>query len=356
MKRIEGNLLYSATSAILRQVTAAVTLALYAMPIVVRADDANPGPTKTAAAKSDDPSGRPVIEKLGTLDIGMVETQPIVFGDKLYRLESVRAGYPGNKLQKSYVRFLDIAAGTFTAPFAEGHDFTSALVVGDTMYVAGTPGGGASAIDIFWSKDLKNWESKRGLQTDGWELFNTSMCRDADRYVMAFEVGGPPEVAGERFTSRFAVSDDMLTWKILPEPAVFTKERYSACPTIRWIDGWYYMTYLEAVGNYQFHTYLVRSRDLETWEPSPLNPVLAFDESDKQIASERLSASQQEAIAKALNRNNSDFDLCQWKDTVVINYSWGDQVGHEFLAEAKYDGTLVEFFKRHFPKEDSQKP
>jgi beta-xylosidase len=293
---------------------------------------------------------RPKITKLGTIDLKMVETQPIVFNDKLYRLEAVRSGYAKNELSKPYLRFVDVATGEFTPPFAEHHDLSCALVVDDTMYVAATPGWAASRIDLFWSKDLKNWETATAIDLPGWQLYNTSMCRDDKRFVMAIEVGAPPEVVGSGFTSRFAVSDDMRNWKMLPEPAVYTKERYSACPAIRWIDGWYYMTYLEAVGNYQFNTFLVRSRDLATWESSPLNPVIQFEDADKQIGNEKLTAAQREEIAKALNRNNSDFDLCQWQDKVIISYSWGDQIGNEFLAHAAYDGTLAEFFKAFFPE------
>ena len=33
----------------------------------------------------------------------------------------------------------------------------------------------------------------------------------------------------------------------------------------------------------------------------------------------------------------------------MIYYSWGNQRGEEFLAEAVYDGTLEEFLKGFFP-------
>jgi hypothetical protein len=314
------------------------------------------------AAVADEPTDeaakaaqRPKIVKQGTIDIKLVETQPIVFNDKLYRLEAVRGNYPKNEHGKPYLRFVNVATGEFTPPFAEHHDLSCALVVDDTMYVAATPGWGASRIDLFWSKDLKHWETATAIELPGWKLFNTSMCRDDKRFVMAIEVGEPVEVVGQAFTNRFAVSNDMRKWEILPEPAVFTKEKYSACPAIRWIDGWYYMTYLEAIGDYRFNTFLVRSRDLAKWEASPLNPVIQFeDDIDKQIANEKFTDAEREEIAKALDRNNSDFDLCQWQGKVMISYSWGDQVGNEFLAQATYDGTLEEFFAGFFPKGESK--
>jgi hypothetical protein len=33
---------------------------------------------------------------------------------------------------------------------------------------------------------------------------------------------------------------DLKGWKLLPEDRVFTKERYSACPSIRHLDGWFF--------------------------------------------------------------------------------------------------------------------
>ena len=90
---------------------------------------------------------------------------------------------------------------------------------------------------------------------------------------MAIEVGKPPEVVGVPFTTRFAESTDLKGWKLLPEDRVFTKERYSACPSIRHLDGMYYMTYLEARPGPRYETHIVRSRDLIRWESSPLNPV-----------------------------------------------------------------------------------
>jgi hypothetical protein len=197
-------------------------------------------------------AGRPRIEKLGTIDLDLVETQPIVFRDRLYRFESVRTRYEGNTLGKPYFRFVDPATGEATPAFAEGHDLGSVLVDGETMYVFGTPGWGSAAIDMLWSQDLMTWQSKRILDLPGWKLFNSSVCKADERYVMAFEVGGPPEVVGHGFTSRFAESNDLLNWKLLDEPAVFTKERYSACPTIRYEDGWFYVVYLESMGKQQY--------------------------------------------------------------------------------------------------------
>ncbi len=295
------------------------------------------------------PSGKPAIRKLGTIDLDLVETTPVVFQGKLYRFESVRTRYRSNRLGRPYYRFVEVATGRTTPPFGKDHDLGSALVHEGTMYVFGPRGWGTSAIDVFWSRDLKHWQQAQALKLPGWELYNTSVCRTPQGFVMALEVGGPPEVAGVRFTARFAVSQDLRRWKLLPEPAVFTKKRYSACPTIRYLNGYYYMTYLERTGPRQYNTFLVRSRDLKHWESSPLNPFLQFDQQDKRIGNPRLDREARARIAAAYNCNNSDVDFCQFGPEVVIYYSWGNQRGVEFLAEARYRGTLAELLEGFFP-------
>jgi len=68
-----------------------------------------------------DADGRPLINKLGTIDLDLVETTPIVFNDRLYRFEWVRNGYHDNQLGVDYFRLIDHARGEVaTSPF--GHN------------------------------------------------------------------------------------------------------------------------------------------------------------------------------------------------------------------------------------------
>ena len=54
---------------------------------------------------------RPVIRKLGTLDLLAVETTPVVYRDRLYRFEDVRKDYHANKTGDSHFRFIDVETG-----------------------------------------------------------------------------------------------------------------------------------------------------------------------------------------------------------------------------------------------------
>jgi hypothetical protein len=187
------------------------------------------------------------------------------------------------------------------------------------------------------------------LSLPAWELFNTSVCKADSRYLMAIEVGGPKEVVGVPFTIFFAESKDLLTWTLLPQECVYSKEKYTACPALRYLDGYFYMIYLEARPGPTYESHIVRSRDLKRWEPSRLNPVLAFSDEDKAIANPKLTAEQKRAVTEGKNVNNSDLDLCEFKGKTIIYYSWGNQQGKEFLAEAVYEGALADFLRCFFP-------
>lgn len=311
----------------------AVTIALLALLLLsMSAADAKPG-----------------ITKLGTIDCDLVEATPVVFNGKLYRFEYVRLRYKPNKTGDSYFRFIDVDTGKPTPSFAEGYHLGSAFVGGDMAYVYGIKDWGKPAIQVFWSKDLKTWKSRTALEVPGWGIFNTSVCKGRAGYVMAIELGEPPEEVGVRFTMRFAESKDLLNWTVMPRECVFSKDRYTACPALRFLDDLYYMIYLEEKPGPSYVPHIVRSEDLIAWESSPLNPVLQFDEDDRKIANPKLTAEEREHIASATNINNSDVDLCEFGGKTVITYSWGNQNGVEFLAEAVYEGTLANFLRGWFP-------
>src|SRR5262245_505064 len=290
----------------------------------------------------------PRIKKLGTIDCGLVEATPVVFRGRLYRFESVRKDYHANTAGAPHFRFVDVATGKATPAFARGYHLGCAFVEGGTAHAFGVAKWGGSKVTHFRSKDLKKWEAEPALALPGWGLYNTSVCKAGARYVMAVEVGEPPEVVGVRFTIFFAESKDLRTWRLL-KGRTYSKEKYTACPALRHPGGYFYLIYLEARPGPTYESHLVRSRDLRRWEASRLNPVLAFSDGDKAVANPKLTAEQRRAIARAKNVNNSDVDLCEYRGKTVIYYSWGNQRGKEFLAQAVYEGGLAAFFGSFFP-------
>lgn len=295
---------------------------------------------------------RPVIRKLGTLDCDMVEVTPIVIGGRLYRFEYVRENYWDNPTGHSFFHFKDVATGENTAPFAHDRHLGVAFHHAGVTYAYGVRGTwGAGEIDVFWSSDLVTWQQDTALTLPGWALFNTSVCEGPDGFVMAIEIGGPPEQCGAPFTMRFATSKDLIHWTMTPDECVYSKDRYTACPALRYVasDGFYYMIYLEAMPGNRYIPYIARSRDLIGWNRSAVNPVLMYDDfEDKKLANPMLPERLQSRIANALDINNSDIDLCEFHGRTIIYYSWGNQLGVEHLAEAVYEGSLEQFLQGWF--------
>jgi hypothetical protein len=300
-------------------------------------------------------TNRPLIRKLGTIDCDLVETTPVVFKGRLYRFEYVRKNYKMNQTGDSYFRFIDHETGETTPSFAKGYHLGSAFVKGDTVYVTGVDIWDGERVQMFASADLENWINWTALNMPGYGIFNTSLCKSENRYVLMYELGKPPEEVGQRFTARFAISEDLRQWQITPKACNYDKTRYTAPHCLRYLDGYYYVFYVEELKRddiLQYETFVVRSKDLITWESSSLNPVMQYSEDDKLIANPNLTTKQRKHIAGAVNINNSDIDFCEFDGEVIINYAWGNQQGTEFLAEAVYEGTLNEFLTGWFPEAD----
>ena len=226
--------------------------------------------------------------KKGTLDINIVETTPVIWNNRLYRFEWMRNsfwGEPSNKPNDyGYYRFTDMETEESTPEFAKDHSFGCAHIEGDTAYVHGVYGtGGGNRLDVFWSMDLIHWESKIAFEfPEGWTLYNTSVCKGPDGYMMAIEIGSPPEIVGKPFTIVFAKSGNLIDWEMLPtEDYCYTKDRYSACPVIRYVDGFYYMIYLESLPCHRWLPYIVRTTDFAVFELGIRNPIMFFDDNDK---------------------------------------------------------------------------
>jgi len=288
-----------------------------------------------------DRDGRPLITKRGTIAVDVVENSPVVFREKLYIF-----------MGRHQFHFVEHETGRKTTPFTSGY-FGNAFVDGDTVYV--TVASAGPQVTMFTSKDLEHWQSQTVLDLPGYKIYNTSICRAGDQYVMMFEIGEPQEEAGARFTARFATSTDLEHWTVTPPECNYTKERYSAPHALRWLDGYYYDFYLEHIRGkpYESHgyeMYVVRSKDLIDWEMSPLNPVLRASPEDRKLANPTFTEEERQRIATATNLNNSDVDFCEYRGRVILVYSWGNQRGVEHLAEAVYEGTLEQFLRGWFPR------
>ena len=310
---------------------------------------------------------RPVIRKLGTISCNnIVETTPLVWKGELYRFEVVRRKSFTSDTNVNWrdlddspcLRFVHVRTNTSTPLFAEDHTFGFPYVVDDTMYVVtgASKTWGADKLDFFRSKDLVNWEKCSEIHLPGWKTYNMNIAKKGDIYYLMVEISAPVEEAGTiPFTFRFLTSKDMMHWELTPNDHVFQKDRYSGSPSLYVLedDPHFYVGYLEEYPGYRFANSIARSKDLVNWEYSPINPVLMYNElEDKQIASPFLTLADRLRIEEALDTNNSDMELCEYLGRTIIYYSWGDQRGTEFLAEACYEGTMKEFLTSFFEVKD----
>lgn len=132
---------------------------------------------------------------------------------------------------------------------------------------------------------------------------------------------------------------------------VVRRESFAGSPALYTLDAdpYYYVCYLEEYPGPCYANCIARSRDLIHWEYSVVNPVLMFDETeDKKIGSPFLTPEDRQRIRDVLDINNSDMELCEYLGRTVIYYSWGDQKGTEFLAEAAYEGSVRAFLTGFF--------
>ncbi|MHB9108165.1 MAG: glycoside hydrolase family protein [Armatimonadota bacterium] len=260
----------------------------------------------------------------------MCELAPVIWQGRLCHLECVRPA-SGGTVADYYLQLNDAETGETLARFAEGYSLASAIVHEDTLYAFASrfEDNDWNDVTLFSSSDLMNWEQTVVIRQEQEHLFNTSVCRGPDGFVMAYESNDP---AYPPFTIKFAVSPDLRHWTKLPD-AVFGTDRYAACPCLRYADGNYYMLYLEArAPRHYFETYIARSPDLRRWWLSAANPVLRPDGLDDGV-------------------NASDPELIELNGRTLVYYAVGDQLTWMNVKRAAYPGLLADFFRRWFPDE-----
>jgi len=285
------------------------------------------------AASAEKPKS-PLVKLPVTLGAAM-ENTPIVFGGQPLLALNYRDDTKNNTgayKASMYLLLRDLCTGKDIARFGEGHSFVNAFVNGQELHVfasEGTDRDWFQSIYRFTSTDLKTWKPELAIAREGGEhLFNSSVCRDDQGFLMAYESNLPVQ-----FCFKFARSRDLLKWDKIPKLvfAGVNGREYSACPVIRYVAPYYYVIYLHAAipGHKGWVSFLSRSKDLMTWELSPMNPIL--------------EAGQGEGI------NNSDVDLFEWEGNTYLFYATGDQSTWGSLRVAMHVGSMRHFFESCFP-------
>jgi predicted GH43/DUF377 family glycosyl hydrolase len=252
----------------------------------------------------------------------MCELSGVVWKGRLCHMACVRPATGGSR-EDYYLELTDAETGEELARFAEGYSLASAHIENDTFYVFASrfDENNWNDVTMFKSSDLKNWEKKIVIEQDKEHIFNSSVCKGPNGYAMAYESNDPKYPA---FTIKFAVSDDLANWTKIPD-AIFGTNRYTACPCMRYVNGYYYVLYLENRSpRHYYETYITRSRDLKKWEISSANPVLRPIEIDDSI-------------------NASDPEIVEFDGKTYIYYSVGDQLTWMNIKRLIYPGSLESF-------------
>jgi len=261
----------------------------------------------------------------------MCEVSPIIWKGRLCLFVCHRPASGGTPDQFS-LAIVDAETKEELARFAKGYGLASAHVEGDRVIVSASRffENDWHDVTVFTSTDLKTWTQDVAIvQEPNENLFNSSICKSPEGYIMAYESNIPTWPA---FTTKFAKSQDLKNWEKLPD-AVFGTDRYTACPTIRYHDGYYYVFYLEHRSpRWYFQTYVTRSRDLKSWYRSSKNPVVSPVEIDDGI-------------------NASDPDLVEFDGKTYLYYAVGDQRTWMNIKRVAYPGTEADFLKQWYSDE-----
>ncbi|MBQ8953419.1 MAG: hypothetical protein IJ048_04840 [Clostridia bacterium] len=299
----------------------------------------------------------PVIRKLGVVgEHG--EMTPIVFQNKLCMIKTGRE----NNVRMGVL--CDAKTQETISTFGYHRAFYSAYCEDDVIYAFGTrqEKGKDDSICMYVSSDGREWQEHFLFSRPGWSFFNTSVCKGPDGYRMALEVASADEekrwnkacyekdeVIGHPFTEFFLKSDDLYHWTWMPERYCFGRDRYVACPAMRYSEGYYYLICLEELPLKRYAPYIYRTEDFITWEIGLHNPVLMFSREDH-FPKPGIEFSQEQVarFRHYMNINDCDVDLCEYEGKTHIYYLTGDQLSYGVMCEALYDGPLCEFYRAFF--------
>ena len=348
---------------------------------------------------------RPNITRLGTWDLGLVETTPInVKGRLLLYVNSAEqpcsqgAGAGCPPVAERNQRFIDVLTGeTVGEAFGHGEGLGCALfdAPSDTVYVYATKCAAAPFVKgetctvQYYSSSagtLRGWRQATALDAaDGWNhehnttLWNTSVDRGevngTTMWVMAFETDL------SYWTTRFATAPSPAgPWTVLDvdHNYIVDPTLETADPTLRYsaADGfWYCFTGRKAPAAWFFFMEVFRAKEVSgPWEAAPgmgnksalgtpmLAPTTPAEASaDRAVVPEGWQGKERRGFLTALapwwsdndDVNNSDLDLVEWENKdpklgpvgrmVVIFYCWGQQHSNNGLALGIAEGGLAEF-------------
>lgn len=254
-----------------------------------------------------------------------MESTPVIFGDKIYDIISVRTDEK-NPAIEIYEARNSVLVSKLNLPIF----FTSAMVYNNELYVYGTTNLDvfASPLKIYKSTNLVEFVEVGSLVPNAnRRIFNSSMIHNGSKFIITVE---EDEDRKSTLFPNLYQSEDLIHWEKLSE---LRFNKYIACPTIKFLNNQYYMFYLLHSKRFNvYYTSISKSNDLINWIQSGKVVVAPTSEVDGQ--------------------NASDFDLYEYKGQVVMSYANGTQDNYREpwvnIIRATYNGTMSEFVERFF--------
>jgi hypothetical protein len=300
---------------------------------------------------------RPKLIRLPFAFWDAMENTPVIYSGRPllvldYRDDS--KGWHDQYAASMYTYIIDLRTGQRIAEFARGHSAHKAFVDGDRLYVFATEATNYEWFQdmyCFWTEDLKTWhrelaiKRKDNVPKNAQGVFlsaplNGSVCRDDSGFLMAY-------VYFEGFPwFEFARSKDLIHWDKIQGLAFAGQSgrQYSNTPCIRYFAPYYYVIYYTTVDTsgrpdygsvmVRFASFVARSKDLLTWQLSPMNPILQPDP-DEGIST-------------------SDVEIMEFEGNTYLFYAASTQTarppGWSAVRAALYPAPMKQFFESWFPE------
>lgn len=250
------------------------------------------------------------------------EASVVFFEGKTYVISFPKEDSRGH--MPRHIKVMDYQSNTTISSTLWPDAFGSAFVSNGRVWVFGSDG---DKIQMTSTNDFFHWDPMTTVMAApaNTQFFNTSITKGPEGYVMTYEVDEPGQ---SYFTFRVAKSVDLLNWTTVGRK--FSNGGF-ACPTIRYVDGMYYIVGLDGsagLSNGGGHiTHIARTVDFETYETS-VQAVLTPDAGE--------------------GSNASDLDFTDTDHGMVAVYMDGDQQNWAHLRVATYSGTVAQFLKSFF--------
>lgn len=298
------------------------------------------GKTQTQSVNPTAPVELPGITRLGALfpnnptgtGGSFAETTPITFNNQVIDLAY-------NHMPVEISMFNLTGTTQYPSLNTNGYACGSAMTYNNTVYslqsfypdlTGATPYG--NSVTVTSTTDLINWTVPQTiLQADSTFTYgNTTMTWDGRQFVLAHDTRETYDVT---WGIKTMTSPDMIHWTSIGSK--FQENGYASTPTMRYLNGKYYMFYTAPVydvAKTQCVVRVARSTDLVNWEMQNKNQAVIVP-----IAQEGLCA--------------SDMDLTELNGVTYMVYAYGDQgngPNEGGIDSATYQGTLQQFAEHFF--------